>query len=94
MSIAYGLPLPGFAPGDLVPNPDGTVSIRKPSGHYVTVTPDGKVEERPLKADGTPEDRPEVIAAYRPGAWESYHRGKTSVLAERDGKVWPLLIIE
>jgi hypothetical protein len=67
--IAYGFPVSGFAPGDLEPNPDGTVSVKKPNGKYLCVTPTGALEER--ESGG--------------GAWESFRKGKASLIAERDG---------
>ena len=67
--IAYAAPVPGFKPGDLVENGNGTVSVKKPNGKYVCITPDGKEEER---------DTPG-------GAWESFKKGKATLIAERDG---------
>lgn len=70
--IAYAPPVPGFLPGDLHDNGNGTVSIQKPNGKWVAVTPSGGVEER---------DTPG-------GAWESFRKSKTSssLIAERDGE--------
>lgn len=77
--IAYAPPVPGFKPGDLHDNGNGTVSVQKPNGKWVCVTPDGAVEER---------DTPG-------GAWESFTRGKTSLLASRDpGRVYVLPLAE
>jgi hypothetical protein len=67
--IAYTQPIPGFLPGDIEDNGDGTVSVRKPNGQYLCVTPDGHVEERPTGG----------------GAWESFRLGAASLIAERDG---------
>lgn len=67
--IAYGSPVPGFAAGDLVDNGDGTVSVQKPNGKFLCVTPEGGIEER---------DTPG-------GLWESFRKGKASLIAERDG---------
>lgn len=67
--IGYSAPVPGFLPGDLVDNGNGTVSVKKPNGRYLCVTPNGTIEER---------DSPG-------GAWESFRRGKSSLIAERDG---------
>lgn len=67
--IAYSAPVPGFNPGDLVDNGNGTVSVKKTNGKFLCITPDGHVEER---------DTPG-------GAWESFRKGKASLIAERDG---------
>ncbi len=67
--IAYAPPVPGFLPGDLHDNGNGTVSVQKPNGQWLCVTPEGHVEERPTGG----------------GAWESFRKGKTSLIAERDG---------
>ena len=67
--IAYAPPVPGFKPGDLHDNGNGTLSVKKPNGKWLCITPEGHEEER---------DTPG-------GAWESFTRGKTSLLAERDG---------
>lgn len=68
--IAYSTPVPGFLPGDLHDNGNGTVSVQKPNGAWLSVSPTGSVEERPTGG----------------GAWESFRRGKnSSLIAERDG---------
>lgn len=67
--IAYAPPVPGFLAGELVDNDNGTVSVLKPNGKYLCVTPDGGIEER---------DSPG-------GLWESFTQGATSLIAERDG---------
>lgn len=67
--IAYAPPVPGFLAGSLVSNGNGTVSVQKPNGKYLAVTPDGAMEER---------DTPG-------GLWESFRLGATSLIAERDG---------
>lgn len=67
--IAYAPPVSGFKPGDLVDNGNGTVSVKKPNGKFLCITPDGQEEER---------DTPG-------GAWESFTKGKASLLADRDG---------
>ena len=76
--IAYGSPIPGFFPGDLHDNGNGTVSVQKPNGKWLCVTPAGVVEER---------DTPG-------GAWESFRRGKNgaSLIADRDGESAGLLV--
>lgn len=84
MSIAYAPPVPGFLAGDLHDNGNGTVSVQKPNGQWLCVTPTGSVEERPGPG----------------GLWESFVRGKNStLLAWRDGgaaglKVFVLCIAE
>ncbi len=67
--IAYGPIVPGFLAGDLEDNGNGTVSVKKPNGKYLCVTPDGHIEERDSGG----------------GAWESFRKGKASLIAERDG---------
>ncbi len=67
--IAYGPPLIGFVLGELVDNGNDTVSIQKPNGKYVCVTPEGVVQER---------DAPG-------GPWESYTKAEGVLLAQRDG---------
>lgn len=67
--IAYGLPIPGFSAGEEIENVDGTVSIKKPNGKFLCVTPEGKIEERD----------------HGNGAWENFRRGKNGLIAERDG---------
>lgn len=81
--IAYASPIPGFASGDLVDNGNSTVSVKKPNGQFLCVTPEGHVEERPTGG----------------GAWESFRKGKSSLIAERDGgaagaKVYVLPLVE
>lgn len=76
MTIAYAPPVPGFLAGELVDNGNGTVSVRKPNGTFLCVTPDGHVEER---------DSPG-------GAWESFRKGKSALIAERDGGDRGLLV--
>lgn len=79
MSIAYAPPVPGFKPGDLHDNGNGTVSVQKPNGKWLCVTPDGAIEERDTGG----------------GLWESFKKGKTSLIAERDGgRVWILPLAE
>lgn len=67
--IAYTAPIPGFLLGALHDNDNGTVSVQKPNGKWLCVTPSGAVEER---------DTPG-------GAWESFRVGKACLIAERDG---------
>lgn len=67
--IAYSAPVAGFLPGDFEDNGNGTVSVKKPNGKYLCVTPEGRVEERPGGG----------------GLWESFRKGKSSLIAERDG---------
>ncbi len=67
--LAYAPPVPGFLSGEEVVNGDGTISVKKPNGKYLCVTPEGRVEER---------DSPG-------GLWESFKKGKASLIAERDG---------
>jgi hypothetical protein len=67
--IAYAPPVPGFLAGSIVDNGNGTVSVEKPNGKFLCVTPDGGLEER---------DSPG-------GLWESFRQGATSLIAERDG---------
>lgn len=70
MSIAYSAPVPGFLPGEIHDNGNGTVSVQKPNGSWLCVTPEGRLEERPTGG----------------GLWESFRRGKNaSLIAERDG---------
>lgn len=66
--IAYGTPVPGFTPGDLEDNGNGTVSVKKPNGKYLCVTPDGEVQERPSGG----------------GVWESFERTPTALIAWRE----------
>lgn len=67
--IAYAPPVAGFKAGDLEDNGNGTVSVKQPNGKYLCVTPDGQVQERDSGG----------------GAWESFKRSKTALIAERDG---------
>ena len=67
--IAYAPPVPGFLPGEEHDNPDGTVSVQKPNGKWLCVTPDGGIEERDSGG----------------GLWESFQRNATCLLAFRDG---------
>ena len=67
--IAYAPPVPGFLAGAEHDNGNGTVSVQKPNGKWLAVTPDGALEER---------DSPG-------GLWESFRKGKSSLIAERDG---------
>ena len=77
--IAYSTPVPGFSPGDILQNLDGTVSVRKPSGKFLCVTPEGAVEERDTGG----------------GVWETFRQGKTALIAERDGgRVYVLPYVE
>jgi len=68
--IAYATAVPGFKPGDLHDNGNGTVSVKKPNGKWLCVTPTGAIEER---------DTPG-------GAWESFVLAKNgaSLIAWRD----------
>jgi hypothetical protein len=66
---AYGPIVPGFKPGKDHDNGNGTISVQKPNGKWLCVTPDGGIEER---------DTPG-------GAWESFYKSGTSLVAERDG---------
>lgn len=67
--IAYAPPVPGFLPGAMYDNGNGTVSVEKPNGTWLCVTPDGHMEER---------DSPG-------GVWESFRKGTACLIAERDG---------
>ena len=69
--IAYAPPVPGFLPGAIADNGNGTVSVQKPNGAWLCVTPYGSVEERPTGG----------------GLWESFRLGRNgaSLIAERDG---------
>jgi len=67
--IAYGPPMQDFAVGEEHDNGNGTVSIKKPHGSWLCVTPAGAVEER---------DTPG-------GVWESFVRGDTGYIAQREG---------
>ena len=69
MLKAYGTLIPGFVPGTEHDNGDGTISVQKPNGKWLCVTPEGAVEER---------DTPG-------GAWESFLKGNGCLIAERDG---------
>ena len=69
--IGYGLPISGFAGGDLHDNGNGTVSVKKPNGKYLCVTPEGEVQER---------DEPG-------GPWESFRKGKGCLIAERESGI-------
>lgn len=66
--IAYGQPLKDFHPGEVVENGDGTVSVQKPNGQFLCITPEGKVEERPTPG----------------GVWESFVKGSNGLVAYRD----------
>lgn len=67
--IAYAPPVHGFLPGTISDNGNGTVSVQKPNGQWLCVTPEGRVEERPTGG----------------GLWESFRKGKACLIAERDG---------
>jgi hypothetical protein len=67
--IAYAPPVAGFKPGDVFDNGNGTVSVKKPNGKFLCVNPQGGIEERDTGG----------------GAWESFTKGKASLIAERDG---------
>ena len=67
--IAYGLPMKDFSAGEEHDNDNGTISIRKPNGKWQCVTPTGGVEER--ESPG--------------GVWESFVRGDTGYIAQREG---------
>jgi hypothetical protein len=69
MLKAYGKVMEGFLPGTEIDNGNGTVSVQKPNGKFLCVTPEGSVEER---------DTPG-------GLWESFKKGKGCIIAERDG---------
>jgi hypothetical protein len=79
MIAAYGSKVvPGFLPGTEIDNGNGTISIQKPNGKFVCVTPEGHVEERDTAG----------------GAWESFRKGKNCVIAERDGEAkGPLVFV-
>lgn len=66
--VAYGKPLADFASGETVDNNNGTISIKKPNGKFLCVTPDGAVEER---------DTPG-------GVWESFVRASNGLIAARE----------
>src|SRR5262245_6194797 len=53
-------PMKGFLPGTEVDNGNGTISVQKPNGKFLCITPDGSVEER---------DTPG-------GEWESFIKGR------------------
>jgi len=74
--IAYGPPMKDFASGDEHDNGNGTISIRKPNGKWLCVTPTGAVEER---------DTPG-------GVWESFVRGDTGYIAQREGPNQEVLV--
>lgn len=69
MIAAYGPVQPGFLPGTEHDNGNGTLSVQKPNGKWLCVTPTGSVEER---------DTPG-------GVWESFKKGANCLIAERDG---------
>lgn len=69
LMLAYGPIVPGFKPGKDHDNGNGTISVQKPNGKWLCVTPDGGIEER---------DTPG-------GAWESFIKSGNSIVAERDG---------
>jgi len=46
MLSAYGEPMKGFLPGLEHDNGNGTISVQKPNGKWLCVTPEGNVEER------------------------------------------------
>ena len=71
MIIAYSDKVqPGFAACTEVDNGNGTISLQKPNGKFLAVTPEGSVEER---------DTPG-------GVWESFKKGSNCIIAERDGE--------
>ncbi len=76
--VAYGLPILGFQPGDTHDNGDGTVSVKKPNGKWLCVTPEGQIEER----DGPG------------GPWESFKRTSTSLVALRDTRTYVLPLVD
>ena len=67
--IAYGPPMRDFAVGEEHDNGNGTISIKRPNGRWLCVTPAGAVDER---------DTPG-------GVWESFVRGDTGYIAQREG---------
>ena len=68
MIVAYSEKVqPGFVPGTEIDNGNGTISMQKPNGKFLAVTPEGKVEER---------DTPG-------GAWESFRKGSNCIIADR-----------
>ena len=69
MLKAYGPLLPGFKPGSEHDNGNGTISVQKPNGKWLCVTPDGNIEERDSPC----------------GLWESFLVGNGCLIAERDG---------
>ena len=74
--IAYGPPIRDFARGEEHDNGNGTISIRKLNGKWLAVTPAGAVEER---------DAPG-------GPWESFVRGDTGYVAQREGPGGEILV--
>ena len=66
--IAYGPLMKDFAPGVEHDNGNGTVSVQKPNGKWLCVTPPGVVEER---------DTPG-------GVWESFLKGPNGYIADRE----------
>jgi hypothetical protein len=77
--IGYGQPIPGFSYGEEVDNGDGTISVRKPNGKYLCVTPLGVVEER---------DTPG-------GLWESFIVSRNALIAKRDNSPngWAIYVL-
>lgn len=75
--VAYGTPMLGFQTGDTKDNGDGTVSVQKPNGKWLCITPDGATEER---------DNPG-------GPWESFKRTSTSLVAIRGDRTFVLPLV-
>lgn len=82
MQVAYASPLPGFLPAEEAPHPDpgfsGQVTLRKPNGRYLCITPQGQVEERDYSGGGSP------------GGWEAFEPRGTYYLARREGNIYVL----
>ena len=76
--FAYAPPLVGFVAGEKIDNHNGTVSVKKPNGKFLCVTPEGAVEERPSGG----------------GPWESFTLGKSVLIAERGENVHVLPFVE
>jgi len=71
MLAAYGdKPMKGFLPGVEHDNGNGTISVQKPNGKWLCITPEGEVQER---------DDPG-------GPWESFLKGRGCLIAQRDGE--------
>ena len=77
MLNAYGPVMPGFAPGVEHDNGNGTISVQKPNGKWLCVTPGGDIEERNDPG----------------GPWESFRKGHGCLVAEREGAEGPAVFV-